>query len=87
MLANDHFLVILILLGGFLSFPKQEEKQAAARGQELGPVMLIPELCMLTGLSDETRANFHVMKDIATHTRISPDKRIETMMNFNREMQ
>lgn len=66
---------------------KREEKQAAARGQELGPVMLIPELCMLTGLSDETRANFHVMKDIATHTRISPDKRIETMMNFNREMQ
>ncbi|XP_072043848.1 piwi-like protein 1 [Amphiura filiformis] len=64
---------------------KREERQAAARGQELGPVMLIPELCMLTGLSDETRANFHVMKDIATHTRISPDKRIQTMMEFNRD--
>ena len=47
--------------------------------------MLIPELCMLTGLSEETRADFSIMKDIATHTRISPDKRIETLMEFNRD--
>ncbi|XP_078682113.1 piwi-like protein 1 isoform X3 [Branchiostoma floridae x Branchiostoma belcheri] len=47
-----------------------------------GPLYLLPELCTLTGLTDEVRADFHVMKDIAIHTRITPDKRNETLQTF-----
>ncbi|KOB79272.1 Argonaute Ast1 variant [Operophtera brumata] len=38
-------------------------------------VMLVPELCQLTGLTDEQRNDFRLMKDVATFTRISPNQR------------
>ena len=40
--------------------------------QEDKLVALIPELCFITGLTDEQRANFAVMKDLGDHTRLSP---------------
>ncbi|XP_078682107.1 piwi-like protein 1 [Branchiostoma floridae x Branchiostoma belcheri] len=43
---------------------------------------LIPELCTLTGLTDEARANFQVMKDVAVHTRITPGARSKTLQGF-----
>ena len=36
----------------------------------------------LTGLTDDMRADFHVMKDIAVHTRVPPDKRTATLQGF-----
>ncbi|CAL8343202.1 unnamed protein product [Lota lota] len=39
------------------------------------PAFLIPEFCYLTGLTDKMRSDFNIMKDLATHTRLSPDKR------------
>ncbi|XP_068617933.1 piwi-like protein Ago3 [Battus philenor] len=38
-------------------------------------ICLVPELCQLTGLTDEQRSNFRLMKDIATYTRITPNQR------------
>ncbi|XP_038059144.1 piwi-like protein 1 [Patiria miniata] len=61
-----------------ISRPKKKDER---RGMT-GPIHLIPELCMLTGLSDDVRADFHVMKDIAQHTRISPDQRVRTLTTF-----
>lgn len=43
---------------------------------------LIPELCYLTGLTDEMRSDFKVMRDIATHTRISPNQRLAALSKF-----
>lgn len=43
---------------------------------------LLPELCCLTGLSDEARADFSVMKDVAAHTRIAPQGRTQTLTDF-----
>lgn len=43
---------------------------------------LIPELCYLTGLTDEMRSDFKVMRDIATHTRISPNQRLAALAKF-----
>lgn len=47
-------------------------------------IYLIPELCRQTGLSDEMRANFQLMKSLAVHTKIGPDARIQKLLNFNR---
>ncbi|KAI7797911.1 piwi-like protein 1 [Triplophysa rosa] len=40
-----------------------------------GPALLIPEFCYLTGLTDKMRSDFNIMKDLATHTRLSPEQR------------
>ncbi|KAG1661158.1 Piwi-like protein Ago3 [Nymphon striatum] len=45
-------------------------------------ICLIPELCYLTGLTDEMRNDFRIMKDIATHTRISPQQRQNCLNKF-----
>lgn len=45
-------------------------------------ICLIPELCFLTGLTDEMRNDFKVMKDVAIHTRITPNQRQLAMKSF-----
>ncbi|XP_045133074.1 piwi-like protein Ago3 [Portunus trituberculatus] len=43
---------------------------------------LIPELCNMTGLTDALKADFHVMKDVAQHTRITPNVRHASLRSF-----
>lgn len=45
-------------------------------------LFLLPELCTLTGLSDDVRADFSVMRDVAVHTRIPPEGRQKTLQGF-----
>ncbi|KAL6063565.1 Piwi-like protein 1 [Balamuthia mandrillaris] len=52
------------------------------RGQEDDIIYLIPELCSMTGISDQMRADFRVMRDIATHTRVFPDTRMTKVSDF-----
>lgn len=40
-------------------------------------IVLIPELCAMTGLSDEMRSNFKLMKDLSKLTNVSSDKRLK----------
>ncbi|XP_064025078.1 piwi-like protein 1 [Pogoniulus pusillus] len=40
-----------------------------------GPVVLIPELCFLTGLTEKMRNDFNMMKDLSIHTRLPPEQR------------
>ncbi|RUS89237.1 hypothetical protein EGW08_002980 [Elysia chlorotica] len=47
---------------------------------------LIPELCTITGLSEQARSDFNVMRDLAVHTRIGPDKRVSTLEKFTRQI-
>ncbi|XP_049868005.1 piwi-like protein Siwi [Pectinophora gossypiella] len=47
-------------------------------------VYLIPELCRQTGLSDDMRKNFQLMKSMGMHTKIGPDTRIQKLLAFNR---
>lgn len=49
-------------------------------------VYLIPELCRQTGLTDEMRSNFQLMKTLAVHTKIGPDARIQRLLHFNRRL-
>ncbi|NWI90149.1 PIWL1 protein, partial [Pitta sordida] len=51
-------------------------------------VALIPELCCLTGLTDKMRSDFNTMKDLAVHTRLSPEQRqreVGRLLNYIRE--
>lgn len=43
---------------------------------------LIPEISYLTGLTDEMRNDFKVMRDIAAFTRVSPNQRLNSMRQF-----
>ncbi|XP_046962281.1 piwi-like protein Siwi [Vanessa cardui] len=49
-------------------------------------VYLVPELCRQTGLSDDMRSNFQLMRSLAVHTKIGPDVRIQRLLNFNRRL-
>ncbi|XP_072601776.1 piwi-like protein 1 isoform X6 [Vulpes vulpes] len=57
------------------------------------PIMLVPELCYLTGLSDKMRKDYRVMRDLALHMRLDPERRqheLRKLMNTiqtNREVQ
>ena len=39
------------------------------KGAVQAPVYLVPEMCNMTGLSDNQRADFNLMKDLAIYTR------------------
>ena len=47
---------------------------------------LIPELCYLTGLSEEMRNNFRIMKEVSSFTRLTPRQRQDALENFVRSV-
>ncbi|XP_067557331.1 piwi-like protein 1 isoform X2 [Pseudorca crassidens] len=53
----------------------QPKRRRGPGGTSPGPALLIPELCYLTGLTDKMRNDFNVMKDLAVHTRLTPEQR------------
>ena len=55
------------------------------RGMEDG-TKLIPELCVLTGISEEMRRDFRAMNDIAAFTRLSPNDRLNTATSLSRRL-
>ena len=52
------------------------------RAGNTGPIYLVPELCNMTGLSDEQRANFKLMQDMGAFTRQDPVKRTQVLKKF-----
>jgi PAZ domain len=54
--------------------------------QEDKIVALVPELCYITGLTDDQRSNFTVMKDLGEHTRLSPAQRKIALERFINEI-
>ncbi len=43
-----------------VSMPKERDR----RGGSNDPIVLVPETCQMTGLTDEQRSNFHLMSVI-----------------------
>ena len=39
-------------------------------------------MCIITGLTDEARADFRVMKDVAEYTRVGPGGRTKTLQEL-----
>jgi len=49
-------------------------------------IYLVPELCTMTGITDDMRQDFHIMRDIAQHTRVSPEQRAYETTDFVQKM-
>jgi aubergine-like protein len=64
-----------------------KSKARDLRGGQNEMVSLIPELCRATGLTDEMRSNFRLMRAMADHTRLPPRGRIERLLKFNQRLQ
>lgn len=45
-------------------------------------ICLIPELCCITGLTEDIRKDFRIMKELANHTRCTPAQRYESLKRF-----
>ncbi|XP_042319601.1 LOW QUALITY PROTEIN: piwi-like protein 1 [Sceloporus undulatus] len=54
----------------------QPKRRRGPGGVVPGVLVLIPELCYLTGLTDKMRSDFNVMKDLSVHTRLAPEQRM-----------
>ncbi|XP_060067150.1 piwi-like protein 1 [Ylistrum balloti] len=72
---SDHEQPLLLHRPKRKTLPGNKEAKSEA-------ICLIPELCYGTGLTDELRNDFKVMKDIACHTRVTPNQRNLTMKKF-----
>ncbi|XP_064106512.1 piwi-like protein Siwi [Macrobrachium nipponense] len=64
-----------------LSKPKKRDLR---RGS--GMIYLVPELCVMTGLTDEMRQDFNMMRDLSHYMRMTPDKRVATLLRFNQDL-
>ncbi|XP_063994744.1 piwi-like protein Siwi [Diachasmimorpha longicaudata] len=63
--------------------------RSTARDRRAGKdevIYLVPELCRATGLTDKMRNDFRLMSALAQHTRVTPDKRIDKLLAFNRRL-
>lgn len=49
-------------------------------------IYLVPELCRMTGLTDQQKSNFQLMKSVAEYTRITPGVRIQKLMDFSKRL-
>ncbi|XP_055386679.1 protein aubergine-like [Condylostylus longicornis] len=67
-----------------LLISKSTEKKL--RGGENEFIMLVPELCRATGLSDPMRSNFQLMRAVSNHTRLTPVSRIDRLKAFNERL-
>lgn len=61
------------------SLPKQSDIR---RGFDK-PSILVPELCHLTGLSDDQRSNFNLMSAVGNYTRTAPPQRVEGLLKLS----
>eukprot|EP00794_Sanderia_malayensis_P014355 gene14355-15851_t len=61
------------------------KKRDVRRGMTT-PIKLLPEFCYITGISDEIRSNFNIMKELSVHTRMAPQPRAQQLNNFMVEL-
>ena len=69
-----------------MSLQIQSRQVREERAGQSGPVYLVPELCNMTGLSEDQRSNFQLMKALGAYTRQEPKKRMETLMKFSQRI-
>lgn len=71
--------------------PQQPMLVSRAKDREIRAGMaetiyLVPELCRMTGLTDQQRANFQLMRACAEHTRVNPGARMQKLLEFSRRL-
>nr|KAG5694357.1 hypothetical protein BaRGS_002211 [Batillaria attramentaria] len=60
-------------------------KNNGPRGQTEN-ILLIPELCIMTGLTDAMREQSFLMKAVSDDMRTGPEERIKRLQNFTRDL-
>jgi len=58
------------------------KKKTAEEADVAKLIALVPELCHLTGLTDQMKNDFKVMKDVAQFTRVTPHQRQLALRKF-----
>ncbi|XP_036382657.1 piwi-like protein 1 isoform X3 [Megalops cyprinoides] len=58
------------------------KKRGPAGAPPPGPALLVPELCYLTGLTDKMHSDFSIMRDLSSHTRLTPEQRESRLNRF-----
>jgi len=62
-------------------------KKRAQATQGVEPIInLVPELCLMTGLTDAMRADFKIMKEVGNFTRLSPKDRQDKINTYIRRV-
>ncbi len=61
-----------------VSTPKDRDKR---RG-DVHNIMLLPEICHMTGLTDEMRTDYKIMEALSEHTRKAPTPRVREIQRF-----
>ncbi|KAL4494440.1 hypothetical protein ABPG72_019850 [Tetrahymena utriculariae] len=56
---------------------KRKFREANTNVQIIEEVYLIPEICNMTGMTEEQRGNFQAMKEVANHTKLTPQQRYQ----------
>lgn len=49
-------------------------------------LFLVPELCRATGLTDKMRADYQMMRGMAEHTQMDPERRKNRLLDFTRRL-
>lgn len=57
-------------------------KDRDIRSGQRDPVFLIPELCIMTGLTESMKSDFNLMKEVAKTTRPGPRSRVDHLKAF-----
>ena len=65
-----------------ISMPKAKDKRAGMTE----PIKLIPELCLMTGLTDRQRNDFRLMQELSAQLRMDPQQRLTTIRGFGQKM-
>lgn len=61
------------------------KKERHGGGEET--IYLVPEFCQLTGLTDQMRENFSLMKELSKHLHMGPQDRVKEINTFMEKLQ
>jgi len=70
-----------------LAAPDKRKFHQLKEGEELPDIYLVPELCNPTGLTEEQRANFTLMKDLNQHLHQTPTEKTKRLQKFMKRVQ
>ncbi|ODM95895.1 Protein piwi, partial [Orchesella cincta] len=65
---------------------KQEGLACWEKAADPGDILLVPELCQSTGLTDNMRANFSLMKELSKYLHQAPQEKGPRLDGFNKRM-
>ena len=79
---NRNYSINIKELGQPLLIHREDVRVPGEKAKKEVVLCLIPELCFMTGLTDEMRSQFAIMKDLAVYTKLSPFQRVAAYKQY-----